>query len=290
MRRTAAALATLVLAALAVVGPLAPVGQAAPGPTIHCGASATSPECALLDQLAGQLAPLAPVLALGGPVISELTTATLGLAARADQPGGVPAAQVAAQAQALLDALAVLPQPVRSLLAAAQLDGLASTLEALIAETTAVPAAALAPQAAAPAPPTPAAVASVPAPAPAVSPGLPSSGDSLSAVGSGEATRSTPSPAIPDVPVGDPLTLAPLALPDFGFSPTVGLAPAADLASPAAASGAADGVQLAAEAAARRLPSRGDGPEVVVVVALSVLLLGAAFATQSRQNRHTIPD
>ena len=285
MRRTAAAMATLTIAAVALTGPLAPLGQAAPGPTIQCAGSAT-PECVLLDQLAGQLAPLAPVFALGGPVVVQLTTATQGLAGRADQPGGVPTAVVAAQAQALLDGLAVLPAPVRSLLAAAQLDGLTATLRALIAEATAAPAATVAPQAAASTQPTPAAVAPGPAPASRSSAGMPSLGGSLSATGSGDATRSTSSPTSPGVPAGDPFTFAPLALPDFGFSPTIGLAPAADFASPAAASGAADGVQLAAAG----LPNAGDGPEVVVVAVMSILLLGAAFATQAHQNRHTIPD
>jgi len=292
MRRTAAALATLTLVAVALAGPMVTFGSAAPAP-IRCSGTSPSSACALLDQLAAQLGPMAPVLALGGPAVTEAATAVQALAGRADQPGGVPTAVVADQAQALLNQLAILPEPVRSLLTASKLDGLIVTLEALVAEVTAVTETAAAPLTGA----TPAPVAAAPAPAPAAAPGagpaptaLSSFGGSLSAAGTGEVTRTTSSPAIPDVPVGDPLTLAPLALPEFGFNPTIGLGPAADAASALAAGGALDEAQLAVDEALGNLPSNGNGPEVAVVVVMSILLLGAAFASQAHQNRHTIPD
>jgi len=293
MRRTAAALATLTLVAVALAGPMVTFGSAAPAP-IRCSGTSPSSECALLDQLAAQLGPMAPVLALGGPAVTEAATAVQTLASRADQPGGVPTAVVADEAQALLDQLAILPNPVRSLLTASKLDGLIATLETLIADVTAVSETAAAPLTGAT--PAPAAAAPAPAPAPSAAAAgpaptaLPSFGESLSAAGTGEVTRTTSSPAIPDVPVGDPLTLAPLALPEFGFNPTIGLGPAADAASSLAASGAVDEAQLAVDEALGNLPSNGNGPEIAVVVVMSILLLGAAIASQAHQNRHTIPD
>ncbi len=292
MRRPATALAAVAFAAVTFTGPLATTASAGPAP-IRCEGSAPSPECALLDDLAAQLGPLAPVLSFGGPVVGQLAAAVQGFAVQADGADGVPTAVVADQAQALLDQLAVLPQPVRGLLAAAQLDGLAVALEALVAEATSVAETVTSPpRSAAPAPPSPAGQSGPPPAAPVFGAtalgSLPSLGGSLSEAGVGDAARTTVSPAIPDVPIGDPLTLAPLALPEFRPSSALAPEPVAELGSSAAAAGGAvDAVQLAAE---EGLPRGNSSPEVVVVVLMTVLLLGAAYAAQARQNRHTIPD
>jgi hypothetical protein len=286
MRRAAAALATAVLVAVVLTGPMASLGHAEPSPSITCPGAAASPECQLLDQLAAQLAPLQPVLALAGPVTAQLAPALQGLAGRADQPGGVPASLASNQAQALLDQLSVLPAPVRDLLSAPQLGGVLTTLEDLVAEL-AEPVVG-GPSAADASTPTPAATGgSTSGPSGPSSSDMPPLGGSVSASAGAGATPATSSSAMPDVPVGDSLTFAPLALPDFGFSPTVGLessAPSPELV---------DEVQHAVNAAAIDLANPSHGVNVGVVLAASLLLLGAAFATQAhqaRQARHTIPD
>jgi hypothetical protein len=285
MRRPATALAATLLAVVVVAGPWASVGHAAGSGSVECSGAATSPACPLLDQLAAQLAPVQPVLAVAGPVTAQLGPALSGLASRADQPGGVPTAEAAAQAQALLDQLSVLPAPVRDLLAVGQLDGLVATLEALVA---ALAAPVTGDQTASDAgSPTPAATggSSTRAAGPA-SPATPSLGGSVSASG-GSATPATSSPPIPDVPVGDSLTFAPLALPDFGFSPTVGLEP------PGASQAVIDDVQQALNATAFDLAVAGDGSGAGVVIVVSLLLLAGAWAAkvhQARQAHHTIPD
>ncbi|MEQ1787356.1 MAG: hypothetical protein ABL966_09905 [Acidimicrobiales bacterium] len=63
MRRTAAALATLALAAGLLTGPLVSTGSA-DSAVIQCAGTPAVPACALLDDLATQLAPLQPVLGL----------------------------------------------------------------------------------------------------------------------------------------------------------------------------------------------------------------------------------
>ncbi len=284
MRRSAAALAATVLATLAVAGPLAATSHSAPA-TIQCGAGATSPECVLLDDLAAQLQPLAPVLSLAGPTLSQLLPGVIGLAGQSDTAAGVPTADVAAQVDALLTQLGVLPEPVRDLLAAAQLDGLTTTLEALLAEVTAPVVGTKPAQTSKPTPAKTAKPAPASGPATATGSGAPTLGGSLSAPdGSGSPTVS---PSIPDVPMGDSLTLGPLALPDFGFSSTIGADEGDDEL--AAAPTEADAVPLELEQAAA-LPGDGNGTQVGVVVVLSLLLCGGAFAAQVRENRHTIPD
>jgi hypothetical protein len=285
MRRSAAALAAAALTTLVLTGPMAATVQSAPAPAITCGAGATSTECQLLDQLAAQLAPLQPVLVLAGPVMAQVVPGAAGLAALSDQAGGVPVAQVTTQVQALLSQLDALPAPVRDLLSAAKLDGLVTTLEALLAEVTAPVTGVEGEQGAKP---TPAETGGAPAPAPrstATSSGAPTLGGSLSGSGSGLGASTTDSPAIPDVPVGDSLTFAPLALPSFGFDPQF-VAP-----EEAAAPTAADDAALSMEqAAADALPDGGPGTQVGVVVVLSLLLIGGAFAAQAHQNRHVIPE
>lgn len=276
MRRTAAALATLALAAGLLTGPLASSGSARSS-VIQCAGAPAAPACALLDDLVAQLGPLQPVLDMAGPLMAELTPSLQGLAARADQPSGVPAAEVATQAQALLDQLDALPAPMRDLLAVAALDGLVTTLEDLVAELTA-------PLAgdqggAETSPPTPA-PRSTTAPTSATSSGAPTLGGSFAP----SAPAASSSPALPAVPLGDPLSLAPLALPTFESERTFGRAPF-EPAAPAAP----PEVRLDAAAAAR-LPDGSSGADIVVVIVLSVLLLGAAAIVQAHQNRRTIPD
>lgn len=283
MRRAAAALATALLTTLALAGPLAAPVRSAPAPAITCGADATSPECVLLDQVAAQLAPLQPILALAGPVMAELAPGVAGLAALADQAGGVPRAEVAEQVEGLLDQLDVLPAPVRQLLSAAKLDGLTTTLEALLAEVTKPLVAPTTGEASGPATPATTDRSAPPAPAAATASGPPTLGGSLG--GPGGVGSTTSSSAIPDVPVGDSLTFAPLALPNFGFSDTVGLEEEAS--APVEAERAPVSLE---EAAAASLPDGGSGTQVGVVIVVSLLLIGGAFAAQAQQNRHTIPD
>jgi hypothetical protein len=90
------------------------------------------------------------------------------------------------------------------------------------------------------------------------------------------------------VPVGDPLILAPLAVADFDLGTSFGLAPAAEVAPSSATGAEAAEVRLAAERAADLLKG-GGGSDLGVVLALSLLLLGAAFVAHARQERHTIP-
>ncbi len=281
MRRTAAALAATALTVVVLTGPLAMPGQAGPPSSLSCAGAATTPECVLLDQLAAQLAPLQPVLALAGPVLAQVAPAAQNLAVLADQPGGVPTAAVRAQAQALLDQLNALPAPVRALLAAAQLDGLSTTLSALVTALAPVTGEQTAAESSRPTPAKTGGSTGA-APATSTSSGLPTLGGSLA--GPDDRGAGTSRPAIPDVPVGDSLTLAPLALPDFGFSPT--FESSAEV-SPAATEAAADPVQAIA---AEGLSGEGAGTEIGIVIVLSLMLLGAAFAAQTRQNRHTIPD
>jgi hypothetical protein len=284
MRRPAAALAATVLAAVILGGPMASPGVATPSSAVQCAAVTPSSACPFLDQLAAQLAPVQPVLALAGPVTAELASAVAGLAARADEPAGVPSAEAAGQAQALLDQLSMLPAPVRDLLAVTQLDGIVGTLEAFVSELAAPVTGD--PSAAETGSPTPSATGgSSTGAAGSSAPG--SFGGSVSATGDGGATPATSSPAIPDVPVGDSLTFAPLALPDFGFSPTIGLDP--QIASEAVI----EDVQRAINATALDLADPGNGAHPGVVVVVSLLLLGAAWAAQAQQARQahrTIPD
>lgn len=285
MRRPAAALVATVLASVALAGPLASLAPAAPSSSLRCAGAATSPACPLLDQLATDLAPLQPVLALAGPATAQLAPSVEALATRADQPGGVPSAEALGQAQALLDQLSVLPTPVRDLLAVGQLDGLVAALEGLVSELAAP---VTGEQSAAEAgSPSPAATGgSTSGAAGPASPASPSSQGLPSGADHGGAAVGTSSPAIPDVPVGDSLTFAPLALPDFGFSPSVGL-------DPVVPDTVIEDVQQAIDAAALDPFAPGGGTNVGLVIVVSLLLLGAAWAAQAHQAgqaRHTIPD
>ena len=102
MRRTTAGIAVSLLAALAIGGPLG-VERATPLPPRCSARPATPPAaCALLDDLAGQLGPIAPLL---GAPLAPLTGSAQGLAARSDQPAGVPTAEVVEVSEALLEQL-----------------------------------------------------------------------------------------------------------------------------------------------------------------------------------------
>jgi hypothetical protein len=280
MRYTAAGIAAPLLAALAIGGPFASAGRAAPA-SVQCATASPPAACALLDDLAAQLGPVAPLL---GDPLAVLTSSAQGFAARSDQPAGVPSAEVVQVSAALRDQLAALPQPVEALVGATVLGGLTDTLDALVAQLGAP---ATGEQGSGTTSPTPANVAPT---APSSSSGsrtsASSSGGSVSTGSSSSSSpSSTSSASVPDVPVGDPLTLAPLALPDFGFDPA--FTPAAvDVAAPTPAAAEAAAYEEMMDA----LPDQGHGPELAVVVVLSLLLLAGAGVAQVQANRHQIPD
>ena len=275
MRRTIAGTAASLFAALAIGGPLASVGHSAPT-TLHCP-TAGSAECALLDDLAEQLGPIAPLLG----TVSSLAGEAQNLAALSQQPSGVSTAKVVDVSESLLAKLGALPGPVQTVVGAARLAEVTDTLEALVAKLTAP---------VAPAPQTssggstatPAKTAPAPI-APATTGGTRANdtGRASTAPASGGSTSSA---RVPDVPVGDPLTLAPLALPEFGFDPSFAPGATAEVAAPSA--------DAAKAAAITEAMAAGDShlPEVAVVAILSALLLAAAGAAQLQANRHQIPD
>lgn len=277
MRRTIAGTTASLLAALAIGGPLAPVGHTAPA-TLQCASSAPPAECALLDDLAGQLGPIAPLL---GTVLAPLTGQAQGLAARSDQPAGVPTAEVVDVSGALLEELGTLPAPVKTLVGATRLGEVTDTLQAIVDGLTA-PVAPAPQQSAGGSAATPAKT------APSSSASTSSGGtraNGTSGLGSSAATGgSTSSASVPDVPVGDPLSLAPLALPDFGFDPSFAPAATIDVAAPSAEALEAAAVTDAIEHGASR------AAELAVVAVLSVLLLLGAAVAQLQANRHQIPD
>jgi hypothetical protein len=277
MRRTAARTAATFLAALVIGGPLA--GTAAAGTaTIRCAVASPPPACALLDDLAATLAPVAPIL---GTDLASLVGTAQGFPSRSDSASGVPVAEVASVSNALLDELRSLPASVSGLLGAAALGDLTGTLDALVG---ALAAPSGGQTAAGTSNPTPANTApSSSAPAAPRSSGTSSFGGSASTGG----TSSSPSSAaVPDVPVGDPLLLAPLALPDFGFSQTLEPVDVGDL-SPAPA---ADAAEVALADAVDAMAGGGRGAELAVVVVLSLLLIAGAGVAQLQAQRHTIPD
>jgi hypothetical protein len=277
MRRTAAATAASLLAALALAGPLASTAGAAPA-TLQCASSAPPPACALLDDLAAQLEPVSPLL---GAALAPLTVQALSFASVSDQPAGVPTAAVVQVSRDLLAQLGALPEPVAAVVGAAGLDALTDTLRALVAELTAPVTGDEQQSTSGGSPATPAARSG------SSSPLAPSDATSGGDSGSAGTTSSGSAPsgaAVPDVPVGDPLTLGPLALPDFGFDPAF---------EPALSSGpSAEAVQQAAfdEALEELTPSESRATELAVVAVLSLLLLAGAGVAQLQANRHQIPD
>lgn len=282
MRRTAAGTAATFFAALAIGGPLAGAGAAAT-PTLHCAVSSPPAACELLDDLAAQLAPVAPIL---GADLADLVGPAQGFAARSDSSSGVPTSEVTSVSAALLDELQALPAPIEGLLGAAVLGELTGTLEDLVGELSAP---ATEKEAAGTSKPTPAKTAPSSAPSTATrSGGTTSFGASASTGGSagtsstGGSSSAPSSAAVPDVPVGDPLLLAPLALPDFGFSQTAEPVEVADL-SPAPA-------EVALADAVDAMTGGGPGAELAVVVVLSLLLVAGAGVAQLQAPRHTIPE
>ena len=270
MRRTIAGTAVSLLAALAIGGPFGATGHAAPA-TLRC-AGADSPECALLDDLAGQLGPIAPLL---GSALAPLAGEAQGLAAQSEPPAGVPTADVVAVSEDLLGQLGSLPPAVQTLVGGTKLDALTDTLEALVAELTAP--ATGAPQSAGGSKATPAKTAPS---SPAAVGGARSSGGSGGLGAPAPAGGSTSSAAVPDVPVGDPLALAPLGLPDFVSDPS--FAPAATVDAPSA--------EALEAAATEALGGGGRAAELAVVAVLSALLLAGAGVAQLQANRHRIAD
>jgi hypothetical protein len=273
MRRTTAATATF-FAALAIGGPF--TGTAAAGPaTLHCAVASPPAACEHLDDLAGQLAPISGVL---GPDLAELVTPAQGFAARSDQAAGVPIAEVVRVSTALNDRLGDLPRSVESLLGAALLGDLTGTLDALVADLTAPVSGS--PSGAGTSEPTPAKT------APSTSSSSSARSSDTSSFGASGATgggtgQAASGDAIPDVPVGDPLLLAPLAMPDFGFDQSFAPAVEASIDAAAVESEMADAVEA--------MSGGARGAELAVVVVLSLLLIAGAGVAHLQAQRHTIP-
>jgi hypothetical protein len=272
MRRTIAGTAVLVTA-LTIGAPMASASPAAPA-TLHCAGSAAV-ECELLDDLAAQLGPITPLLGTLAPVAAEAQD----LATRSDSAAGVPTAEVVAVSSSLLDGLDALPAPVQALVGATRLGDVADTLQALVATLTAPPAESQQSSAGSGA---------TPAQATSSSTAAPFGGARAADAGSSGATTTssggaTSGDAVPAVPVGDPLALAPLALPDFGFDQAFVPAPV-EVAAPSA-----EDAQLAAltEAIDR---DGGRTAELAVAAVMSLLLLAGAGIAQLQANRHQIPD
>jgi hypothetical protein len=273
MRRTAAGIAVTLLAALAIGGPLAATSHAGPA-TLHCTSAATAPAaCGLLDDLAAQLASVAPLLP---EALAPLATSAQGFAARSEGPAGVPTAEVTSVSTALLEQLGQLPRTVQGLVGATKLGALTDTLQALVDELATVSGDQ---KAAETSKPTPATTSKATAASPRATEGS-TFGGSASTGGSSSGTSSA---GVPDVPVGDPLTLSPLRLPDFGFRQATEPVVVADLAP------AVDAAAIPANAF-DTLPENGRGTELAVVLLLSFLLMAGAGIAQAQQSRHTIPD
>jgi hypothetical protein len=275
MRRTAAGTAATLFAALAIGGPLASAVSAAPT-TLRCAVAEPSAACELLDDLSAQLAPVAPIL---GTDLAPLVSPAQGFAARSDSSTGVPTDEVLRVSSELLDGLDALPGRVEALLGTAVLGDLTGTLEALVAELSQP--VATDQEAAGTTKPTPAKTAA-PAPTTARSSDTTSFGASASTPTNGSGSAPSGS-EVPDVPVGDPLRLSPLGMPDFAFEQsqpagTADVAPALDEA------------EIALAEAADALSGDGRGAELGVVVALSLLLIAGAGVAHLQSQRHTIPE
>lgn len=281
MRRTAAGLATALLAALALCGPLAGTGQAGPA-ALRCATPAPPEACALLDDLAAQLAPVSSLL---GPALAPLTGPAAGFAARSDQPAGVPTGEVTLVSKGLLQQLALVPDPVEALVGPTQLGALTNTLEALVAELAAPVAGGGQQSAAGSSTPTPAR-ASAPAASSGSRSGSTSIGGSSVAPVAPSTGSSTSGAKVPEVPVGSPLALGPLAMPEFTFDPSAEPIGIDEVAAAAAPTTAEDAQRALAES----LPGKGPGAELAVVVGFSLLLLAGAGIAQVQANRHVIPD
>ena len=283
MRRTVAGIAVILLSAVALTGPLASAGQAGPA-TLQCATGTPPPACALLDKLAAQLKPVATILA---PLSDAVGTAQ-GLAARSDSPGGVPVADVVSASKALSQQLSVLPNSVEALLGEARLDGLTTTLTKLIAEASAPVGSEQ--QAAQTSQPTPAQTPTTYKSSSSSSAPRATSAPTLGGSSSAASSSSSPSSAsVPDVPVGDPLSLAPLGMPDFGFSQT--FEPVTEPLAADVALSADTFEEVAMADAIDSLPNRSHRIELVVVAVLSLLLVAGAGIAQFQQSRqHVIPD
>jgi hypothetical protein len=277
MRRTIAGTAFSLVTALAIGAPLAGSSAAAPT-TLRCGSGATAAECKLLDDLAAQLGPVAPLL---GTALAPLTSQAEDLAARSDSAAGVPTAEVVDVSEALLAQLGALPAPVEALVGPTRLGDLTDTLHALVGELTAPSAPEQ--QSTSGGTATPARATS----SPATSLGGARAAEADSSSGGAVAPGgSTSSDRVPAVPVGDPLALAPLALPDFGFdtSFTAEPSPVEVVAAPTEQE-----VELAAITDAMGRDG-GRNAELAVAGLLSVTLLAGAGIAQLQANRRTIPD
>jgi len=275
MRRTAAGIAVSLLAALALGAPAASARPAGPA-TLRCGTPAPPEACELLDDLAAQLGPVNGLL---GPVLAPLTGPALGFSGRSDQPAGVPTADVVRVSEDLLEQLDLLPGAVQGLLGPTQLGALTATLQSLVDELTA--AATGEQESAGGSKPTTAKTTTPAGPSAA-----PRSG-STSGLGASTSTSRSPSPTssatVPDVPVGDPLILAPLGLPDFGISQTF-----EPVMEPIASEATRAAQEAAYAEAVDALPQQSRKAELAVVIVLSLLLIVGAGIAHLQQERHTI--
>lgn len=261
--RTRIALAGALLGTAVVLGPFAGTGHGAAPTVVRCPSPESAEVCDLLDEAAALLGPLQTVLAPAGADLGVVNLPTL-----AARPEGVAASVVLDQVTSVRDQLGDLPEPLRSTPGVVQL---AEVLDDLVGTLTAPADDQVAP--ASPERPTPA--------SPTPGPAGPTTSFGGTASSSGTTATPVDSPAIPDVPVGDSLTLAPLALPDFGFDQDFEIpAAATELA---AAAPVVDEAELAFQAAADRLQEGSSGPEVLVTVAAVVLLLGTAVALDVRK-------
>lgn len=240
----------------------APVAAAADPPAqAPCG-SLGPPVCDLLQGVKVALAPLEPVLAMGGPLSDALGAAVHTLQATIEQavgdPEAVNAQDLAKQVGALLDQLSIVPAPVAATLSTLGLGGLFSILGELQS--------ALAIQSSTP---VEAAGSEVGTPTPVPQPtGLLARAAAQAGV------------AVPAVPVGAPLDLPDLALPDFGSAVT----PSRSLGTPASTRGA-DGPS---HVAAVSLRGSDDAAAVAAAMAIAGVLLSVGLlAGRVRSGRRT---
>ncbi|MFL6205380.1 MAG: hypothetical protein ACJ739_08500 [Acidimicrobiales bacterium] len=274
MRRTIAGTAAVLLTSLVIGGPLASPGGAASA-TLHCAGGSAPSECALLDDLAAQLGPIAPLLGSAAPS----ATPAADLAARSDSPAGVPTAEVVGVSTSLLAQLGGLPAPVQALVGAPGLRALTGTLQGLV-DGLAAPVGTGGQQSSSSSGAT---AARTSRPSVAVPTGGARSMEASGAQAPAAPGGATSNDKVPAVPVGDPLALAPLALPEFGFDPAFAPAPSVEVA-PAAAAEEAKLAAVTDELGGNRWA------ELAVVAALSILLLAAAGVAQLQANRHQIAD
>jgi hypothetical protein len=266
MRKTAAAIATAVLAATT----LTPSSAGAQTPEealsqVSCG-TVGPPLCDPVDQVLTLLAPLQPLLEVAGPALGELGAAANQLTALLEAGPDLPPKEVADAAASLLDQLDLLTGGLLDLLRGAGLDvaplhGALSQLRELAL--------------------TPLAPARGATPAPAASAGPAAGPTQTSASASAPTSFSSPvssgaplnSPAVPDVPLGSTLQLGPLTLPPFSFSTT----PAVTAEELVAEQAATELIAPAVAAAVAPGDDDSSGRATAIVLAMSLLMLAVGL-------------